>query len=467
MNGLNIEAADRRRLPARWLLVSISALADAAGARAEADKSVEHDLGAKEKSYRVLIPLDVKKGRKLPVVVYLHPSGNANFDQARRDYWPMLREMKCLMLMPRSRGKTMWLADEGQFVLDCIEHVQGLYSVDPKRVILMGVSGGGQTALFVADKVPEIFRAVIPISTSPVVARGRRAEWFYPNRAVLKTCPYFVINHITQGSSLMYWRQVRGKLEPRGASITIRPVVGPAGHYVGPPKELSAWMKQVLAGEHPKPPADPQKLAVARQFARVAAALPAALGSAKPAAPAKRIEKSGPTYDLSVPLPADWQRSEKEDRADSTGAPMTQIRMEHKTWPIYLRVEACATAKTMTRVLAAEEAETKTRGMLYQVYHTLKVAAGGRTWAVKIGSITFPDRRKDAAGKVRGWVSTLFVHASAPIREDPKRWLTVMIMDETHQPDAAQLAAVFRAAAGGLTVKKAAPKPPSPTTKPK
>ena len=120
----------------------------------------------------------------------------------------------------------MWLSGEDKYVLDVIADVQTRYSVDAKRIILLGVSGGGQTALFLADHLPERFRALILVATSPVVIRGQRFTWFYPNRKVLKRCPYFVVNHITQGSSLMYWRQVQAKLNPAGASISILPVTG-------------------------------------------------------------------------------------------------------------------------------------------------------------------------------------------------------------------------------------------------
>lgn len=439
---------------------------------AQGSKVVEHDLGQKAKSYRVLIPDDVKKDERLPMVVYLHPSGKANFEDVQRDYWPIFRKHRFLMLMPRSRGKTMWIAGEQQFVADCIEHVQSLYAIHPGNVLLLGVSGGGQVALLLADRLPANFRAAIVVSTNPVVARGHRAEWFYPNRQALKTCPYFVVNHITQGSALKCWRIVRAKLAPLGASISIRPMLGKAGHYLAPPTQLAPWLAEVMAGKHPKPLPDIQKLAVASLFAKVTAAVPKALKAAPAAPSAKKITKAGVKFDLTVPLPEEHERSAREDRADSTGEPLTQVRFEHAKWPIYIRVEASATAKPMRTVLAAEEAENKSRGMLYQIYRTQQVPCGGRFWQVKIGSMTYPDRRKDTDGKPRGWVSVLFLHASAPIRRDPRQWLAILVMDETGKPDAAELAGLFKLAATGLVVRPgtapAVPKKPkAPTTKPK
>jgi len=289
--------------------------------------------------------------------------------------------------------------------------VQTRYSVDPRRIILLGVSGGGQGALFLADHLPEKFRAVVVVSTSPVTVRGRRESWFYPNRKVLKTCPYLIVNHITQGSPLMYWRQVRAKLAGAGASISILPVTGKAEHYQPPPKQLGPWLAAVLAGKHPAALPDPQKIAVAKMFAAVVAALPEALSKAAPAPGAKDFSATGKVFRLRVKAPADMASSGKARTVDSGGRPLTQIRLEHAKWPIRLRCGARATKTAMQKVLATEERATMARGMLYQVYRTGKLTAGGRTWRTRIGSITYPDRR-------RGWVSALFVHAAAPVAAD-------------------------------------------------
>ena len=82
------------------------------------------------------------------------------------------------------------------------------------------------------------------------------------------------------------------------------------------------------------------------------------------------------------------------------------------------------------------------------MYHSAALSAGGRSWQVKVGSITFPDRR-------RGWVSTLFLHAAAPIGRSPKQWLEVTVLDETQQPDAKELAGVFRTVLQTVSAKPA------------
>ncbi len=434
-----------------WALL---AAAGAAGA-AEAPAPVVHRLPASERTYELLVPpVGAAELARLPLVVYLHGSGQPRPERARKDYWPLLGRRKCLFALTRSKGKKMWLAGEEKYVTDVIDDIQTRYSVDGKRVCLLGVGGGGQAALFLADHLPERFRAVIVVSTSPVTIRGRRQAWFYPNRKTLKTCPYFVVNHITQGASLMYWRQVRAKLTGAGASISILPVTGKPEPYQRPPKALGRWLDEVLAGRHPKPLPDPQKAAVAKMLAGPVAALSAAIDKVTPA-PAGKITKAGPPFRLTVSAPPDFQRSKREDSRDSTGAAMTQIRIEHKTWPITVRAAARATEKPLGKVLAEEAAASRARGILYQVYSTGALPAGGRQWKYRIGSITYPDRR-------RGWVSALFLHAAAPVKADPKSWLTVTVTDETQQPQAKELAAAFRTVVASISAAPA----PAPATAP-
>jgi len=449
--GIGIQTRWAALVVALALAVAVSSAGGEAGT-GDVPKGIVHRLPATGRTYELLVPPAAAAEMKdLPLVVYLHPSGKPQLERAKRDYWPLLAKRKCLLALPRSRSTRMWLSGEDKYVLDVIADVQTRYSVDAKRIILLGVSGGGQTALFLADHLPERFRALILVSTSPVVIRGQRFTWFYPNRKVLKRCPYFVVNHITLGSSLMYWRQVQAKLNPAGASISILPVTGKVEDYQPPPKALGPWLDEVLAGKHPTPLPDPQKLAVARMFAKVVSALPAAIAKAVPAGTGRQFTKAGKVLTLSVAAPAGFERTpSREAEKDSTGAALTQLRLEHAKWPIAIRCDARATARPMSAVLAQEEQATIARGMLYQIYRTGRLTVAGRSWNYKIGSITYPDRR-------RGWVSSLFIHAAAVIRTDPRRWLTVLVTDETQQPVAKELAGILKTALAGISARPAAP----------
>ena len=434
----------RCRSRSAGVLLALAAMVGLRACGAAADGAVTHALPKTKRSYQVLLPTkDPAALVDKALVVYLHPNGEPKAERFTKEYWPLLRKRTCVVAMPKASSKLIWRHADAQYIMDAIADVRKRYHVDAKRVILMGVSGGGQTALFLVDHRPEDFRAVIAVSTNPVVVRGRRHEWFHPSTRTAKRCPYLVINHITHGAALQYWRQVRAERRSTGASISILPVLGPVGHYQPPPKQLGPWLDAVLSGKHPAPIPDPQKAAVAKMFAKVVTALPKALQAAKPAPEAATVSKDGKHFRLTVPLPAAFERSKKEDETDAAGKPITQVRIEHKKWPITVRFDARKTNKPMAKVLDAERTQTIRRGLLYQVYHTGKIAAGGRNWQMRIGSITYPDRR-------RGWVSGLFLHANAEVASDPKQWLEIMVLDETQQPNAAELSVIFKTALAGV-----------------
>jgi pimeloyl-ACP methyl ester carboxylesterase len=441
-SGMRAAAGGGLRALLAGAVVVAAALAASPSLAAE---PVTHTLANLKRTYDVLLPAgDPTDGA---MVVFLHGSGEAKLDRFQADWAPLLLQRKCVVAMPRAAGKLMWRYEDAKYITEAIADAQKRYKTDPKRVILMGVSGGAQTVLFLVDHDPEAYAAVIAVSANPVVIRGHQDEWFYPSLKTAKICPYFVINHITQGTALQLWRQVRTRREEAGTSISILPAVGPVSHYLPPPKELAAWLDDVLAGRLPAPIPDPQKAAVAKMFAPCAGALLKAIESAKPAdngQKTQKIVKDGDLFQLSVTAGADFIRAKKEDKADGDSKLITQVRLEYKTWPIYVRCDARKRAELMTDVLKAEEARTIQRGLLYQVYSTGKLDAGGKSWQYQIGSITYPE-------KDRGWVSTLFLHASAPLGEDAHQWLEVTVMDETQQPDAQELATICRTLLEGAT----------------
>ena len=53
--------------------------------------------------------------------------------------------------------------------------------------------------------------------------------------------------------------------------------------------------------------------------------------------------------------------------------------------------------------------------------------------------MTYPDQK-------RGWISVLFLSAAAAHSPDRRQWVRVLVLDETQQPDAKQLAQLLKAA---------------------
>ncbi len=422
---------------AALLILTVSVFAPARAA----DEPVVCQIAGQKLTYAALAPAGVEKPA---LVVYLHGGGEDDrWGRVRKDYWGALAKRGCVLIHPAGVSKRMWVAGEDKWILAAIGDARQRFGADPGKTVLLGVSGGGQMALYLADHYPDQFACVITHGANPIVVRGGKSEWFYPARSQVGKCSYFALNHITQGSALLTWRQVRHKAAGYGVRVNVLPVTGKVSHYLGAPPVVLAHLDAVLADKVPAVASDPQKAAVAKMFGTPVAELKALLG--KPFATVKvpggaAATKLGAPLNLTVAIPAGFTRKpEAELRRDASGKPLAQIKAESDLWPITLRAEARCTDKPRKAVVAAETAATVGRGMLYQQYHTQTLSIGRDRWDLVVGSMTYPDRK-------RGWVSVLFVSATTPHSPDRRQWLRVLLMDETQQPDAKELAGLLKVA---------------------
>lgn len=67
-----------------------------------------------------------------------------------------------IVLAPQARGLSDWyLGDSGRDVIECVEHIQKLYAIDTRLIVLDGFSMGGYGAWRLGILHPDLFRAVI------------------------------------------------------------------------------------------------------------------------------------------------------------------------------------------------------------------------------------------------------------------------------------------------------------------
>jgi dienelactone hydrolase len=76
----------------------------------------------------------------------------------------MAGELGAMVLMPYGRRNTDFQGVGERDVLDTIHETQALFSVDPQRLYLMGVSMGGRGCWHIAAHHPGMFAAIAPIS---------------------------------------------------------------------------------------------------------------------------------------------------------------------------------------------------------------------------------------------------------------------------------------------------------------
>ena len=120
--------------------------------------------------YRLMTPPDVRPGRKYPLVVFLHGSGQRGRDnQAQLRGLPgrmadaKLRErFPCFLVAPQCPAGSDWVrrADTLEALIESLLKAQ---PIDRRRIYLTGFSMGGFGTWELAVRRPELFAAVAPI----------------------------------------------------------------------------------------------------------------------------------------------------------------------------------------------------------------------------------------------------------------------------------------------------------------
>jgi dienelactone hydrolase len=106
------------------------------------------------------------KARPAPLLVALHQwSHGYDVSTVKGDYLPQVRKRGWVLIHPHFRGPNdnplaCASSQAVQDVLDAVTFVRANAGVDPKRIYLLGVSGGGHMALRMAAKVPGLWAAI-------------------------------------------------------------------------------------------------------------------------------------------------------------------------------------------------------------------------------------------------------------------------------------------------------------------
>jgi predicted peptidase len=106
------------------------------------------------------------KGRKWPVILFLHGSGERGTDLDKvKSYGPPKlvsdgKDMPFIVVSPQAPERTSWDPDA---LLALLDEIGDHYAVDPDRVYLTGVSMGGSGTWRLASAHPERFAAIAPI----------------------------------------------------------------------------------------------------------------------------------------------------------------------------------------------------------------------------------------------------------------------------------------------------------------
>lgn len=128
-------------------------------------------VGDRDYPYQLLEPLPAQRGGPLPLVVFLHGSGERGDDNARHlRYLPaqcatpaMRATMPCFLLAVQCPAEGRWTGAALDAVVVAMDAVLARPGVDHARVYLTGLSMGGFGAFELAARWPDRFAALLAI----------------------------------------------------------------------------------------------------------------------------------------------------------------------------------------------------------------------------------------------------------------------------------------------------------------
>ena len=124
------------------------------------------DVDGMERSFYVHVPTQYDGSRPFALALMLHGSGmngvimmvTAGFD-AQADLHD------AIVVYPDGIGGN-WMADDVTFLTALLDHLLGIYNIDPQRVYLSGYSSGGMLALRLRCELPDRFSKTAAIGAS-------------------------------------------------------------------------------------------------------------------------------------------------------------------------------------------------------------------------------------------------------------------------------------------------------------
>ncbi len=230
-----------RRLSAWAAVFLLAASALAEGEKGKISKE-KISFREKERTYFLFVPSGIAAGRKVPLVVALHGSG-----QDAESYvsaWKDLAEREKLIVVgPSSLDVVHWAPPEDGplFLHDVVEQVAAKYPVDGRRVHLFGHSAGAVFALEMAALESEYFASIA------AYAGSLTPKYFNLFDYAKRKIPYLiVIGTEDRFFPLDEVRATRDVLKSRGFPVEYFEMPGQTHNYLRSAKEINGRVPGLL-----------------------------------------------------------------------------------------------------------------------------------------------------------------------------------------------------------------------------
>lgn len=130
--------------------------------------SVALDVGGEKKdvAYHIYLPKNYDDKTKIPLLLFLHGSGERGDDLDRVLKWGPPkhisngRQFPCVVLSPQCPADERWSPET---LAQLVDWVHGQFKIDGTRMYVTGLSMGGAGTFALLEKYPKVFAAAVPI----------------------------------------------------------------------------------------------------------------------------------------------------------------------------------------------------------------------------------------------------------------------------------------------------------------
>ncbi len=140
--------------------------------------------------YQVYVPREFSRSKKWPVIIALHGGGSYGDDGLKQTdgggFAHAIRSnpehFPAIVIFPQAHadGTPGWQLEGGQAALAALDSAVKEFNGDTKRVVLTGLSAGGNGTWSIASRYPERFAAIVPVCGFIFKFKGITSSIDYP-----------------------------------------------------------------------------------------------------------------------------------------------------------------------------------------------------------------------------------------------------------------------------------------------